>query len=69
MPQPIIIVGFKDTGERDYLVSPANLIGSLDNHTGVTLSPGTRVVVLDVQRAEPYTGLYGVWARVGVPED
>lgn len=67
MPQEVFIVGFDVTGERDHLSSPANVLMSSANKTGVVLPEDVGVVVKEVQRGKPVGQLQSIWARVGPP--
>jgi hypothetical protein len=66
IPQDVYIVAYSVAGERDRLLSPADMPLSKDNATGVVLPIGSKVVVKDIGRGEVAGTLQPVWARVGM---
>ena len=65
---PLEIANYATDGERQRLSSMANRIGSKIDLTGLSLPPGSRVIVRAVARDRVVGELQGVWVRV-VPVD
>jgi hypothetical protein len=62
--QPLVILNYSKTGETARLQSPPLRGSARDSLTGVTLPPGSEVVVRAVARDERVGALQGIWVRV-----
>jgi hypothetical protein len=62
--QPVVILNYTLTGEMARLQPPPLRGSARDSLTGVTLPPGSEVVVRAVVRDEQVGRLQGIWVRV-----
>lgn len=66
---PLIILGYRSTGEKRTMESPADVDISDSDDTGLSLPSGLEVVVKAIKKSQPGPGdKRAVWARVAPSE-